>query len=210
MTKIIPDKIFRNITDQRYLWIYDYARKLYDAGIEQIDQSNLNSEQIRMLINTIYYKNKSLFGTNSDEKRVFYLNLLVDSKEILSDIKFLYDTYLEEDNIEDFEMLEYYEKNGYKDKVSIIIGTCMHFYGLKSKEARAKINDAIHYYKINNQFEHYNQQLDKTKKVKKKHIENTDIVDLLAIMGNYNDSFNEFVLPDEIAAYEDDKPFKSR
>jgi hypothetical protein len=61
MPKIIPDKIFRNIPDERYLWIYEYARKLYNARVENIDKDALSDDENRMLIRAIYYENEGLF-----------------------------------------------------------------------------------------------------------------------------------------------------
>jgi hypothetical protein len=206
MPKIIPDKIFRNIPDQRYLWIHDYARNLYNARMENVDKSTLSIEHIRTLINDIYYENEELFKTNIDEKHVFYLNLLVDSEKIFEKIISLYETYLEESNINEFEMLEYYEKNGFKEKIEIIIEAIMNIYGLRNKEARSKINDAIHYNKIKQHSTNLNHcNSDKIKKKKKNKVrnKNKDYIDLLTEMKNYISPFDTFILPNEIASYED-------
>ena len=56
MTKVIPDKIFRNITDERYLWIYNYARKLYKTVMENTKHDNLDRQQIKMIA-TMMIKN---------------------------------------------------------------------------------------------------------------------------------------------------------
>ncbi len=197
MPKIIPDKIFRNIPDERYLWIYEYARKLYNARVENIDKDALSDDENRMLIRAIYYENEGLFKANVDEKRVFYLNLLVDSEKIFEQIIFLYETYLEENNIDEFEMIEYYEKNGFKENVEIIIETIMNMYGLRNMDARSKINDAIHYHKIK-QCNNCNLNIPENKINNK-----NDSIDLLYEMRDYISPFDEFILPCGIASYED-------
>jgi hypothetical protein len=55
-----------------------------------------------------------------DEKRVFYLNLLVDSEKIFEQIIFLYETYLEENNIDEFEMIEFLKRMDLKKMLKLL------------------------------------------------------------------------------------------